>query len=223
MARRKKQDDFDDVLIDVVDATGDARTFLEKNGKFLFGGIGLLALLIGGYFAYKYIVQAPKQKEAVAQMFQAQFQFDRDSFKLALTNPGGGYPGFVDIVDQYSGTPAGNLANYYAAVSYIKLGDFEAAKSYLKAFHAPDNLLKATKQGLLGDLTGEAGDLEGALSYYKKAASIADNDLVSPYYLKKAGLLLTKLDKKEEAHKIFEEIKSKYPNSAEGKDIDKFL
>jgi len=222
MAKRKKQDDFDDVIVDVVDASGKGGSFLEQNGKMLFGGIALIALLIAGYYAYNLLVKAPKQKEAVEQMFQAQFQFDRDSFKLALTNPGGGYPGFVDIVDQYSGTPAGNLANYYAAVSYLKLGDFDASQSYLKAFSPPDELLAATKNGLMGDIAGEKGDLDGALSYYKKAAG-ANNDVIAPYYLKKMGLLLTKQGKADDAAAAFKQIKEKYPNSAEGKNVDKYL
>jgi len=222
MAKRKKRDDFDDVIVDVVDSTGDDRNFIEKNGKMLAIAIGLLALLIGGYYAYKLLVQAPKQKEAVEQMFQAQFQFDRDSFKLALTNPGGGYPGFVDIVEQYSSTPAGNLANYYAAVSYLKLGDFDASQSYLKAFSPPDELLAATKSGLMGDIAGEKGDLDAALSYYKKAAA-KDLDVITPYYLKKIGLLLTKQGKADEAAAAFKQIKEKYPNSAEGRNIDKYL
>lgn len=222
MAKRKKQDDFDDVIVDVVEATGDGRSFLEKNGTMLFGGIALLALLIGGYYAYKLFITEPKQKEAVEQMFQAQFQFDRDSFKLALTNPGGGYPGFTDIVEQYSGTPAGNLANYYAAVSYLKLGDFDASQSYLKAFSPPDELLAATKNGLMGDIAGEKGDLGSALSYYKKAAA-TNLDVVAPYYLKKMGLLLTKQGKADDAAAAFQQIKTKYPNSAEGKNVDKYL
>jgi len=222
MAKRKKQNDLDDVLVEVVESTGDGRTFLEKNGNMLLGAIALIALLIGGYYAYKYLVQAPKQKEAVEQMFQAQFQFDRDSFKLALTNPGGGYPGFVDIVEQYSSTPAGNLANYYAAVSYLKLGDFDASLSYLKAFNPSDDLLSATKSGLMGDIAGEKGDLDGALSYYKKAAG-SNLDVIAPYYLKKMGMLLTKQGKADDAVEAFRQIKTKYPNSAEGKNVDKYL
>ena len=222
MAKRKKRDYFDDVIVDVVESTGDDQNFIEKNGKMLAIAIGLLALLIGGYYAYKLLVQAPKQKEAVEQMFQAQFQFDRDSFKLALTNPGGGYPGFVDIVEQYSSTPAGNLANYYAAVSYLKLGDFDASQSYLKAFNPPDELLAATKNGLMGDIAGEKGDLDAALSYYKKAAA-KDLDVVTPYYLKKIGLLLTKQGKADDAAAAFKQIKEKYPNSAEGRNVDKYL
>jgi len=222
MAKRKKQNDLDDVLVEVVESTGDGRTFLEKNGNMLLGAIALIALLIGGYYAYKYLVQAPKQQKAVEQMFQAQFQFDRDSFKLALTNPGGGYPGFVDIVEQYSSTPAGNLANYYAAVSYLKLGDFDASLSYLKAFNPSDDLLSATKSGLMGDIAGEKGDLDGALSYYKKAAG-SNLDVIAPYYLKKMGMLLTKQGKADDAVEAFRQIKTKYPNSAEGKNVDKYL
>lgn len=221
MAKRKKQDDFD-VIVDVVDGSGDDRTFLEKNGTMLLGAVAALALLIGAYFIYKLKFKDPKQKEAVAQMYQAQFQFDRDSFQLALTNPGDDQLGFIDIAETYSGTPAGNLANYYAAISYLKLGEFDSSLSYLKSFSPTEELLKAEKNGLMGDIAGEKGNLEEALSYYKKAAN-ADLEVISPYYLKKMGLLLNKLDKKDEAVKAFQQIKSKYPSSAEGTTIDKYL
>ncbi len=221
MAKRKK--DVDEVIVDEVIATDQHAPASIGENKLLMYGIGLLALLVGGYFAYKYLVKEPKQKEAVEQMFMAQFQFDQDSFKLALTNPGGGYPGFVDIVEQYSGTPAGNLANYYAAVSYMHLGEFDAAQSYLKSFKAPDDVLRATKYGLLGDIASEKGEMDQALAYYQKAVKATDSKLVVPYYLKKLGFLYRKMGKNEQAREAFQRIKREYPNSLQGTDIDKYL
>ena len=221
MAKRKKQEDFDEVIVDEVQA-GDSPAVKFGNKRLLYI-VAAIALAIGAYFAYKYMVIEPKQKEAVEQMFQAQFQFDQDSFNLALTNPGGGYPGFVDIAEQYKGTPAGNLANYYAAVSYLRLGDLDAAESYLKDFNAEDDLLRATRYGLFGDIAGERGDFDKALEYYQKAAGATDNSLVTPYYLKKLGMLQTKLGKKEDAAETFKKIKSKYPNSLQGRDIEKYI
>jgi hypothetical protein len=52
-------------------------------------------------------------------MMLAQQQFEKDSFQLALTNPGGGYSGFLDIIDSYSGTKTANLAKYYAGICYL--------------------------------------------------------------------------------------------------------
>ena len=56
-------------------------------------------------------------------------------------NPGGGFPGFSDIVKKYGGTDAGNAALYYAGVSSLNLGQFDAAISYLEDFSPCGNLL----------------------------------------------------------------------------------
>ena len=98
---------------------------------------GVLALLIG-WWGYQTLVVEPKQKEAVDSMWQAQMMFDRDSFKLALDNPGGGADGFLAIIDKYSGTKAGNAANYYAAVCYLQTGllrNLVFQNSNLRGYH----------------------------------------------------------------------------------------
>ena len=45
------------------------------------------------------------------------------------------YLGFIDIADDYSSTKAGKLANYYAGLSYLYLGEFENAIDYLEDFY----------------------------------------------------------------------------------------
>jgi TolA-binding protein len=65
--------------------------------------------------------------------------------------------------------------------------------------------------------------MEDGLSYYKKAAYTAENEITSPFFLKKAALCLEKLNKTEEALKLLEELRNKYPNSAEGREADKYI
>ena len=50
-----------------------------------------------------------------------------------------------------------------------------------------------------------------------------DNDVLSPVYLKKAGLVYESLNKPEKAEKNYTTIKEKYPKSTEASDIDKYL
>ena len=130
MSKRKQEE----TLIDIVDAKGRFENYFEKNQTLVLGVLVGIVLLVGGYLAYKNIYQAPRVKEAAEQMFQAQFQFDRDSFALALSNPGGGYDGFLGIIDNYGATPSANLANYYSGICYLQLGQFEDALDYLGDF-----------------------------------------------------------------------------------------
>ena len=144
MARRKRNSKArkkqEETLVDIVEARDQAQGFVEENQNIIIGALAIVVLLVGGIFAYKNFYIKPRQQDAVEQMFQAELQFERDSFVQALTNPGGGYSGFLDIIEQYGNTPAGNLAKYYAGVSYLQLGQFDAAISYLEEYKANEVL-----------------------------------------------------------------------------------
>jgi TolA-binding protein len=77
--------------------------------------------------------------------------------------------------------------------------------------------------GALGDAYAELGKYDDAVDYYKKAAYHFENELTSPLLLKKAGMLLEYEKKNAEAKKVYEEIKSKYPNTNEGREMDKYI
>jgi TolA-binding protein len=65
--------------------------------------------------------------------------------------------------------------------------------------------------------------MDEAVDYYKKAAYHFENELTTPMFLKKAGMLLESQKKYDEATKIYQEIKSRYPNTNEGRDMDKYI
>ena len=160
----------DELLVEAIEETRQATQstgdWFEENQKLIVIGLLGLAALVILFFAYRNLVSKPKIKEAAAQMYQAQYQFERDSFTNALSNPGGGYPGFLQIIDDYGSTPAGNVANYYAGVSYLHLGDFNKAIEHLKDFSAKGETLPIMKNGVLGDAYSELGDFDQAISYY---------------------------------------------------------
>ncbi|MEM6378870.1 MAG: tetratricopeptide repeat protein, partial [Bacteroidota bacterium] len=196
--------------------------FYEKNQKVIWGVLGGLVLLVGGYFIYTQLYLEPKQKEAMTQMYQAQKQFEQDSFAKALTNPGALYPGFLDIQDQYKGTKAANLASYYAGISYLNLGKYEAAIDYLKSYKPTNPEMTIMKSGAIGDAYAELQDFGQAMSNYQKAAN-SNNDFLTPYYLKKVGMLHERNGNAADATKVYSKIKDDYPQSNEARDIDKFL
>ncbi len=223
MAQRKKVSKQDDVLIDISEVSGQAEHFVEKYQKQILIIGGSLLLIVGGWLAYKCAYLGPRQKEAIEQMAQAEFQFQRDSFALALANPGGGFPGFADIVKKYGGTDAGNAALYYAGVSSLNLGQFDAAISYLEDFSPCGKLLPAMKYGTLGDAYAEKGDRAKALRQYKKAAGEDDNSVISPYYLKKVAMLSQKQGDAAGAKEAWQKIKNNFPQSNEAREADKYI
>ena len=221
--RRKKQQEAEETLVDLVEVRDSASDFFEDNQKTILGVLTGLVLLIGGYLAYTQFVKAPKEAKAMEALTQAQNQFEQDSFALAISNPGGGFEGFADIVQNYGGTKAANAATYYAGVSHLHLGQYDAAIDYLEDFSASGTILEYTKYGALGDAYAEKNDFASAISNYQKAANSGDNEVLASYYLKKLGLLYEKQGQLNEAKAAFEKIREKFPSSQEGADIEKYI
>ena len=131
--------------------------------------------------------------------------------------------GFLDIIDNYGSTKAGNTANYYAGISYLHLGEYEAALSFLKDYSGKGNVLPIMKNGAMGDAYSELGQMDNALSSYKKAVNAGENDMLESYYLKKLGLLHEKQGDLAASAEAFKRIKKDYPTSTDGRDIDKYI
>lgn len=210
--------------ISLTEVQGDTSDFLERNQKTILLVVGVLVAVAAGIFLFKKFVSEPKQAAASEMMWKAQQMFERDSFSLALSNPAPGYLGFLDIADEYSGTPAGNLANYYAGISYLQIGQYDAAISYLQSFNEDGSILPATKSGALGDAFAQKGDLAKAEGYYESAVSEAgDNELLAPYFINKLAMLRESQGNNAAANELYKRIQIEFPNSNEAQDIEKFL
>lgn len=214
----------DDLLVDMVEVSDQAASFFEKNRNTIIGVALVLAALVIGFVVYQTFVSKPKEANAMEQMQRAQFQFEQDSFNLALVNPGQGFPGFLDVIEQFGGTSAGNLARYYAGVSYMNIGSYEAALEYLQQFDADGDVMPIMKAGAIGDVQGELGKFDAAASSYESAANKAGkNYLLGGYYLKKLGLLLRNQGDNAGALKAFDRLKNEYGNSPDAAEADKYI
>ena len=222
--RRKKENKniSDEALVDIVEVRDKTSDFFEENKGLVIGGLAAIALIIGGFLAYKFAYKIPREESAAEELYHAERLFMKDSFDLALENPGGGFNGLIGIIDEYSGTKSANLAKYYAGVSYLNLGRFEDAIEYMEDFSPAGDITPIMKHGVLGDAYSELGDFDKAVSSYKKAAS-SNNAFLTPYYANKLGMLLIKQGNPDEAKKYFAKIKDEFPSSNEAGTADFYL
>jgi tetratricopeptide (TPR) repeat protein len=197
--------------------------FQDSYGKTFAIVLGLILIVVLGFFAYKQFFIDPKEKLATEAMFRAEDYYRADSIRLAL-NGDAVNAGFAKIVSRYSGTKAANLASFYAGSCYLKLGDFNNAVKYLKDFKTSAIQVQAKAYGLLGDAYSELNQKDQAVEEYKKAGTLFEQDeVISPEYLFRAGYLLESMGKSQDAITMYELIKSKYPSSPRGFDIDRYL
>lgn len=204
--------------------------WVVKNQKYIFVIIGVVAVVVLGFLGYKEYIAKPAQSEAMNDMFQAQKYYSeavngtaKDSlFNLAL-NGGEGKYGMLDIISEHSGTPAANLASYYTGMAYLNLKDYKNAVEHLNNFSSDDEILAPMAKGGIGDAFVQLNQPEDALDYYSQAAEMRNNELTTPMYLYKAGVIALDLGQTSKALGYFNKIKDDYSSSTEASNIDVFI
>ena len=191
-------------------------------------------LVVAGFLIYKYMFQVPKNEKAndivfVTQKYFSEFTNATDSSKALLAakvlNGDGMNPGALKIMNDYSGSDAANLCEYYAGACYLHLGQFDKAIKYLKDFDADGaSQIKSRSLGMLGDANAELNKNDEALNFYKKAASVNEkDDFTSSEFLFRAALFADATGKTKDAIDLFKKLKTNYPLSEKAVDADRYL
>lgn len=222
MAKNTKHSTGDENLEAIQNTLGRTEQFIEENQKSVSIIIAAIIFIIVGYFAYQKFYVEPLEEDAQQQIFMAQNYFAQDSFQLALDGDGFN-EGFLTIADDFGMTNTGGLANYYAGVCYLHLGQYDDAIDYLKNFDAGDDMISTMAVMAIGDAYVEKGDVDEAVSYFKKASEREPNNFITPVVLMKLGLAYENLGKKDEALKAYETIKKEYMRSAEARKVEKYI
>jgi len=222
MAKKQKEVQGDKNLGNIESALSRTELFIEDNQKMLTNILlGILAVALLVIAGNRYILK-PKSMEAAASMYMAERYFERDSFNLAL-NGYGTFPGFLDIMDEYSITKSAKLARYYAGICYKELGEYESAVDYLSKFRTRDMMVGAAASSSLGDAYTGLGDFSRAVKTYLDAASKYENSFTTPILLKKAGIVYEEQGDLQKALEVYERIGKEYPDSAEGREMKKYI
>jgi tetratricopeptide (TPR) repeat protein len=205
--------------------------WVSKNQNYILSTIVVIAICGLGYLAYNQFVVKPKEASAANEMYYPQQYFDqalasataKDSlFTLALEGADGKY-GFLDIIEEYSGTKAANLANYGAGMSYLNMNNYQEAITYLEDFSSDDAILGALAKGGLGDAFMQLDQPSDALGYYEAAIAHSENAYTTPKFLYKAGVTALEMGDKSKALGFFERIKSEFPKSENANSINAFI
>jgi predicted negative regulator of RcsB-dependent stress response len=218
---------------DTLDQTASkAEDFISKNQKYIVGFLLTTVVVVVGYFAYDKFIADPKQQEAAEELFVAQQNFQKavddtankaDSlYNLVLKGSEGKF-GVVKIAEEYAGTDAGNLANYYAGIAYLNTRKYAEAVTSLEKFSTDDIMLSTLAKGAIGDAYAQQNKQKEALDFYIKAADASKNDFTRPRFLLKAGKTALALGNKSDALKYFTDIKDNFDVSPEAQQIDALI
>jgi tetratricopeptide (TPR) repeat protein len=217
-----------------VDVVEKARGFWEDYSKPISYIGSAIIVLLAAWLIYKYTFKVPEQEKAdkvvfVTQKYFSEFTNSTDSSKILLAakvlNGDGVNPGALRIINQYSGTPAANLCEYYAGACYLHLGQFDKSIKYLKDFDANGaTQIKSRALGMMGDASAELNKNDDALDYYKRAANVnTKDDYTSSEFLFRAALFAESTGKTKDAIDLFKKIKTDYPLTEKAADVDRYL
>lgn len=186
-------------------------TFFSKYQNIIYGVIIGILVIILAILAFNRFYLQKKNAEASAQIVQPIqwfIQGDSASLKKALEGDGEN-DGFLDIASGYKITRTANTANYYAGLTYLKLGQKEDAMEYLKKFKKKEDVLWYGCQATIGDLYDEQGDEAKAISYYEKASKGKD-PYFTPIALFKLGQMYERQGDWKKALDAYETIEKNF-------------
>lgn len=202
-----------------VHLTDKINLFVHENRKLVsWVSIGLVLIVVVVYFASDYINKSAKENQEKAStalsrvlpLFNAK---DAQSIKLALYGDksfqirGEAVIGLVDIVKKYESTPQGKLAALYAANLFNLDKKYSEAEKYFNiALDADSKLVIEGAYAGLGAVEEAKGNYDKAITNYTKAVDNYTNYASKNRYEYYIGLCSEKLNKKDEAIKIYKAI-----------------
>lgn len=219
---KNKDNRQDEGLREVEQALTKTEQFLENHLNLVLYVVAGVIIVVLGFLGVQKFIITPKNIEAQEQMFSAQNYFSVDSFDLAVNGDGVSL-GFLDIIDDYGSTKAGNLAKYYTGISYLHLGEYDMAIEYLNKFKSDDLLIAPLAKSAIGDAYVELEDYQKAISSYKKALSLNENEFTTPTIMVKLAAVYEANGDADQALKVLEQVKADFPKSTEVTNVEKSI
>lgn len=205
----KKKKDQEPIALD--QQLTKAEAFFERNGKLMIALVVAVIAVSVCLWLFR-ACKADKEVEAQNAISLSQKAFANEQYEEALNGDKANAKGFLKIIDEYDGTKTANLSKLYAAICYVKTDKIDDAIKYLQDFDAEDdNTISPLAIEMLGNCMVAKGDKEGGASKLIEAAKAANNESLSPVFLRQAAVVYEDLGKKDKALELYEQIKKDYP------------
>lgn len=215
-----------------------AKGFWDNYSKLIIYVGSAIILIIAAWLAYRNFIVAPREKKANDLIFPAETIFDKmatanftkDSVNIVLNGgniEGTNITGLLKIISSYGSSKAANRAKYMVGASYLQIKEFDKAIKHLKDFDGHGaHQIQSKAYIMLGHAYAEKKQSGEALDYYTKAAEVNEKDeSVTPDALMLAASYADATGKKNDAIKLFQNLKNNFPNysTVSSGEVDKYL
>lgn len=197
--------------------------FYQQNKNVIIGSAVAVILAIALAIGYHYY-QKSQNKKAQQLMSTAEIHYLQGEYDSALNGSDQDLTiGFKQVIDNYGGTEAGNLARYYAAVSEYNLGNPEESLSYIEDYEVPDGILGVGPISFHAMLLTELGRHDEAAQMYVNAAEWDENESTTPYNYLEAANAYADAGDTENAKTYARIVTESYPNSQQVAEASRLL
>jgi tetratricopeptide (TPR) repeat protein len=207
MAKKHHKDDK------LIMAYYNAVDFFDKNKKHVYIAIGILVLAIAGIVGL--VNQRKENNEAAAlELSKVKSYYEMNQYQQAIYgDTTGAVNGLLFIAENYGSTDNGEIAKIMLANAFFNLRDFDNAEKWYKDYSGNIDLLD------VASIAGVAAVNE-ARQNYREAGKLFENaynkDKNNPFrdeFLYYAGRNYFMAEDTENAKRVFEELKEKFPRS----------
>jgi tetratricopeptide (TPR) repeat protein len=188
----------------------------NKNLRLTTFIVGGLVVVVLGYFAYRQFFWVPANEKSKETYYIGLNYAAKDSTELALDELGA-------HKNKYDGKIGGEISQFVYARQLMANGEFKSAINELEGVNVEDTYVSVMAIGLQADCYSELEQYEKAAELYLEAAEMRDNDMTTPMYLFKAGLVSEKLKNFEKAEELYQRIQDDYSSFAAAKQIEKYI
>lgn len=175
------------------------------------GGAVAIIVLIAGILGFNYI-QGERARQAEELLGGIIMHYEGGDYRTALDGSGETL-GLIDLIEQYGGTPSGNMARFYAGDALFRLADYDESLVYFAAFDAKDDIMGASAVAGQAAIYELQQDYRRAGALYRRAAGMEDNKLRTPVYLIAAARAYSEGGQFHEAEEMLEMIIEQYPDT----------
>jgi tetratricopeptide (TPR) repeat protein len=195
--------------------------FFDENRTLVYGALAGLVAVVLAIVGWAYY-QHQQGQEAEQVLAQAITLYEAGDFRQALDGTEA-TPGLLSVVDGYGGTQAGNLARFYVADAYFRLGEYDQALQFFETFDKGENIVGASAYAGMAAIYEQRENYEEAGDYYLRAAEQFESNQAAPDYLMDAGNAYEEAGAYDEALEVYQTIQEDYPESSAASNIDFFI
>ncbi len=186
---------------------------VENNHKIIVWACVLVAAVVLLVLGYIYGIRQPGIQSANDAVGQADITLLAGNDSLALAQ-------YQQVADEH-GYDAGNRAKLNAAILLYRQGKYQEAIDYLKDYSVKENVIGAAAKSLEGDCHVNLKQYPEAISCFKEAAEISDNNPhLTPYFLMKEATVQRELKDYAAEAALYKTIIEDYPQYAVDQQID---